>query len=255
MVSETKATRTPQQVIAQQKADANREWAKAGEGNLPVSTALLANNLNGPPRDRVDQGRRIKSIDGLWTVDGQPVPSPLLAVSTTTCLQRFPKDGGPPEVIPQRAGENLPDVAELNAKIPQSEWQPGLDGKPRPPWAKFWVAHLLDPRTAEIYTFSNSTVGARLAVERLEERVQRMRSLRGENVVPLVELGSAPMKTQFSPTPKKRPEFAIKSWHANGGTPVASSPAKQIEHQASENIGRKVEEPTVREELNDSIPF
>jgi hypothetical protein len=248
----SRATRTPEQVVAQQRVDASRDRAKAADANLPVQAALLANNLDGPPRDQVNQGRRIKSIDGIWTVEGQPVPSPLLLISTTTCLQNFPKDGGPPEVIPQRVGEDLPDPDELNAKIPEATWATGLDGKPRPPWSKFYVAHLLDPKTAEVYTFSNSTVGARLAVQRLEERVQRMRSLRGENVIPLVELGSAPMKTQFSPTPKKRPEFVIKSWHASGG---GSAPAKLIEHQAPENIGRKVEEPTVREELNDSIPF
>jgi hypothetical protein len=244
----SRATRTPEQVVAQQNADADHDRTK-----LPVvaSTAPPADGFNEPAdRNGVARGTIGKCVDGEWNI-----PSPLVALSTTTCLQRFPKDGGPPETIAKAAGEKLPNPADLNAKIPETEWATGLDGKPRPPWAKNWVVYLLDPKTAEVFTFINSTAGARIAVERLEERVRTMRALRGDAVVPIVELTHVPMKTQWGT--KKRPEFKILDWRELGGAAAVPGKLRQIEHwdPTAETVGAPVTPSTVSEELNDSINF
>src|SRR5262249_42867861 len=145
------------------------------------------------------------------------------------------------ETLLKKSGEPLPDLDNLNSAVPIKHWEIGLDGKPRPPWQLNFVAYLLDPQTGALYTFLNSTVGARIAVERLQERVRCMRLLRGADVVPLVELGNKPMQTQFGQ--KLRPEFKIIDWRDFGG----GTPPKQM--------GGPVAPVTPSEELNDKIPW
>jgi hypothetical protein len=107
------------------------------------------------------------------------------------------------------------------------------------------VVYLIDPISAATYTFISATVGARIAVERLSDQVRTMRALRGENVVPLVELGSAPMKTRFTAS-KQRPAFTVVEWRYLGG---GNGGAPAIEHKPT-----PVEPVTLAEELNDEIP-
>ena len=193
--------------------------------------------------DRLIQGTIAQCVDGVWGAkDETELPSDLLALSTALALQRW-EDGLPVETIIKRPGEPLPDVDELNKKIPQKKWEKGIDGKPRPPWQKQHVVYLLDPATAAVFTFINSTKGAEIAVERLKHRVKLMRALRGDRVVPVVKLDSKPMSTQFGV--KQRPEFTILDWRELGGTPSAMP--------AIEQIGEPVKPVSLNEELNDSI--
>jgi len=60
------------------------------------------------------------------------MPALLVALSTTTCLQRW-QNNKPVDIIVKQVGEKLPDVDELNAKIEKSTWETGMNG-PRPPW-------------------------------------------------------------------------------------------------------------------------
>ena len=116
----------------------------------------------------------------------------------------------------------------------------------------------------------NSTWGAQQAVELLQERVFVVRTLRGSNVVPLVNLSKRPMKTNFGV--KFRPEFEIADWLGPGGpggllggpspsgptTPQLSGPSSP---PAADELGSvtagmtKVTPPSVGEEIGDSIPF
>jgi hypothetical protein len=198
---------------------------------------------------RLIQGTIVRCVDGRWaTRDGTTFPpdTRLLALATTTALQRF-KDQRRVDEIVKRFGEPLPDVDELNAKIPADEWEEGLDGNPRPPWVKQRVVYLLDPRDASTYTYVNSTVGALIAVERLKERVKWMRTLRGERVVPVVKLDAKSMPTKFGQ--KMRPEFTIIEWRDFGGlqTTATTPPI--------ERLGQAMTPPSTAEELNDVIRF
>jgi hypothetical protein len=112
---------------------------------------------------RLLEGTKIKCIDGRWSADDLPLPDPLLVVGYTRGLQCW-KDGQLLDELDERRDGPLPDVDELNAQIPQEEWEPGLDGKPRPPWSLVYVVYLVDPDSAELYTFINSTFGASLAM-------------------------------------------------------------------------------------------
>jgi len=138
------------------------------------------------------RGTILRCTDGKWsdTLGGDPPPL-LIALGTTQALQCW-KDSKPTDVVMAEKGKPLPDVDELNSQIPESEWEKGLDGKPKAPWVLQHVAYFIDPVSAESYTFINGTFGARLAVEKLQDRVANMQRLRG-NALPVVKLESKPM--------------------------------------------------------------
>jgi hypothetical protein len=160
-------------------------------------------------KKRLLQGTKAKCIDGRWSADGLPLPERLLVVGYTRGLQCW-RDGELLDELDEREGP-LPDVDELNAPIPREEWETGRYGGLKPPWALAYVIHLIDPQTAELYTFINTTIGARIAYERLIDKLEVMRRLHGVNVTALVKPDSRPMKTKDVGT-KQRPEFTILDW-------------------------------------------
>jgi hypothetical protein len=189
------------------------------------------------------QGEILRCVDGRWSLKDDtelPLGTRLVVLATTEAVQRW-EDQLPAETIVKQPGQPLPDINELNEAIPQKKWEKGLDGKPRAPWVKQHVAYLIDPVDASTYTFIKSTTGARIAVERLRDKVKLMRVLRGNKVVPLVELSTKSMKTQFGQ--KLRPDFKIIDW-------------RNLGEQASavEQIGQPVKPVTTKEEFNDEIP-
>jgi hypothetical protein len=210
--------------------------------------------------DRLIQGEILKCVDGHWSVrDGTTIPpeTQLLAIATGEALQCW-HDQTVVDVIPKRPGQNLPDVKELNGKIPQEEWEMGLDGQPRPPWQHVFLAYLINIQDASMFTFINNTVGCRIAVERLQDRIQWMQALRGKRVVPLVKPDSKPMKTKHGQ--KIRPEFTIIDWReiGGGGGTLQSESARQIEQRKPDpasQIGQPVKPVMTSEALNDSIGF
>jgi hypothetical protein len=211
-----------------------------------------SNNLPALPTDfgdRFFQGAGAKCVDGRWRLDGVEVngPKKLFAISTATAAQCW-RDGSTVDTIIKKPGEEFPDIDELNKQIPEEEWEEGLDGKPQPPWVISYAVYLLDPADASIYTFANSTTGARIAVARLADKIAMMGMLRGAHVVPVVELSSKEMKTKFGT--KMRPDFPVIEWRQLGG--AAAAPA--IKHQPDE-VGKPVKPTTASEELNDSIGF
>jgi hypothetical protein len=234
--------------------------------------------------DRLIQGSLIRCVDGHWSVprDGLAIPpgTQLLVLATTSVVQRW-QDQQPIETILKKSGEPLPDVDELNAQIPKDEWEEGLDGQPRPPWQRQEIVYFLDQSTAEKFTFASGTIGARIAVSDLRERVRWMRHLRGEDVLPIVEPSSKPMKTRFGQ--KLRPEFKIVCWVELGvgltrdapaqiEPPAKSATIDNEEHDDDEESIREhrfrlrrrthksrglrpVKPTTIDEEMDDEIPF
>ena len=149
--------------------------------------------------------------------DGCKAPSPLLAVKAEELLRMW-KDGRPTDITVKP----LPDPAELNAAIPESEWEKDRDGKPQPPWAHHVAIYLVNPDTATKYVYCAATVGAHIAFDQLRENVATMRMLRNARVMPLVKLTSRPMKTKYKMS--ERPHFEIIGWHAPGGDGDALTP-------------------------------
>ncbi len=204
--------------------------------------------INGDGYDDTNQDERItgpflKYVEGEWTVGGLPANSAcqLVAIAVAHTLQRWRDQS----VVDEIADKPLPDLDELNAAIPKSEWELGLDGQPRPPWSDTYKIFFLDLSTGERSIYAASSIGARIAWGRLVDKVKWIRRIRTCNVVPRVELGSTPMKTRYGV--KKRPDFRVIEWlDLSSGTPLPASDTPQL---------RKVEEPTVAEDINDEIPW
>jgi hypothetical protein len=207
--------------------------------------------------ERTVQGSFLKfTQEGKWTEFGITVPSglKLLAVETVNVIQRW-QDG---RVIDTIATKPFPDLDELNASIPRSQWELDFNGQPRPPYQHTSILYLLNPATMEKYTFATSTVGGKIAVAELKDSVAFMRRYRGESTLAVVELASKPMKTRFGERP--RPFFKILEWRASERSTEAlpATPPKQIAAApavAASLPGKKVGPPTPEEEMEDEIPF
>lgn len=226
---------------------------------LPIPTTDDGFN-DSADSDRIIQGSIIRCVDGHWSDrDGVSFPpeTKMLALATAMALQHW-KNQQPIKTIVKQPNKPLPDLEELNAKIPKKEWELGLDDEPRPPWVRQHIVYLLDPADAGLFTFINGTMGAEIAVDRLKSKVIWMRQLRGSNVVPLVKLDSKPMKTRFGQ--KKRPEFTILDWRQLGGELKKDVSPARIEHQQQKPhpddcAGLQPVEPvSLAEEMNDGIP-
>jgi hypothetical protein len=148
-------------------------------------------------------------------------------------------DGKPAEYRVRRPGESLPDRDDLG-DTDESEWQTGPDGKPRDPWQNTRFVYLIDPETAEAFTFSTSSWGGRGAVIDLGDQIKRMRFAR-PGAVPVVELHAAPMPTKFGK--KSKPLFKVVDWV--GG--ASDNESKQIEHDPAKSRAAG--------DMNDIIPF
>jgi hypothetical protein len=216
-------------------------------------------------KPRLIQGVILKCVDGRWLDgDGLTPPGEMLVIGLTHALQCWGKDKDVLDTIIEQPGEELPDIDALNAQIPQEEWGEGFDGKPRPPWQFNWVVYLLDVTSASTYTFLNSTTGACIAVERLEDRLKWMRTLRGNDVAPIVRLESRPMKTRVAGVVKQRPEFTVIEWRDLNVKPAApqiehkaetaAEPAPEHKKKAKATVGKPVKPVTIQEELNDDLP-
>jgi hypothetical protein len=209
--------------------------------NIPLPTLRFEDN-------QLYIGERIKFNSGVWSNSGGTLLPPerrYLVLATTRKLVRF-YESGPPDVIAKKSGEPLPDPRELNEKIPQKQWLAGLDDKPRPPWARWYITVFLDVIDATLLTHSNCTFGAMKATMVLEERIDWMGALQGVPVMALIELRDALMPTSFGP--KRRPEFAVVGWRK-----FTNDGALRLVDQSTSAL-KAIEPPSLGEQLDDEIP-
>jgi hypothetical protein len=183
------------------------------------------------PSDRIIRGTFVKWTDAeSWNDrDGTPPPPVMLVTSCAEILQHWEEK----RVIDVIRELPLPDLDTLNSTIPKAQWEIGLDGKPRPPWQRAYVIYMLDLVSGTPYTYINSTTGARIAFEQLNERVVITRMLRNARVVPLVRLEQRPFKTSFGM--RSRPHFEILEWRQFGedGGLLGGPPSPQLTGPAS----------------------
>jgi hypothetical protein len=211
--------------------------------------------------DRLLQGTRLVCIDGEWkTPDGTAIPpgKRYLVLGVAEGLQHWQGGELLKEII-KRGDERLPDIAPLNAAIPRSEWDEGING-PREPWTHVFAVYLLDPEDGSIHTHINSTNGAAKATRELRSRVRWKRAmLGGRKVSPIVVLGKQLVSVQFK---KWGPNFIPVEWRDLDPLLPAQSAPRQIESHVEKeaalpndpDIGRAVEEPSYSEILDDKIP-
>lgn len=182
---------------------------------------------------RLIKGQLLKwnETNGWFDRDGLQPPEILLAISVGEALQCW-RNKKPIETITDKP---LPDIDALNEAVPKSEWELDLTGKPKGPWVHQVIVYLIDPTSGGFFTYLNSTISARIAVDQLKEKVITMRALRGARVVPVVRLSHRPMKTAFGM--KHRPEFEVLEWRqwGGGGSAISGPSTPQLTGPTSES--------------------
>jgi hypothetical protein len=202
-------------------------------------------------------------------------------VDVSRVVQKW-QDQQPVETIVLEPGQKFPDIQKLNEETSRGEWTTGPDGSPRGPWQALHIAYLLNPATMERFTFATGTTGGAICVRDVVDRTKWMRRYRGAHVYPVVTLSDTFMNTRFGG--RQRPHFIIKLVSFGGSEepalPAPNPPAApQLESSATNKPTEKVSEPggptmtmrgvqhfdkpatktvaqpTLKEQLNDEIPF
>jgi hypothetical protein len=202
-----------------------KQATKPNPNPLPAPSAASA--LPASPPESVLIGSQVKFLDGKWYESGAELPdgTQLIVLGVDQILQRW--SGG--QVVD--TNRDLDMLDELNGDIPRTEWELGVNGKPREPWVRTYVVHLIDPSSGARFTFATASIGGAIAVRNLRDCIAGMKQLRGGvEAAPLIELGSKPMRTRFSPQPRPRPHFQPVAWQGLGGeTPKLAAPVKPAE--------------------------
>jgi hypothetical protein len=199
-----------------------------------------------PRRDGMIRGSLIKFTNGEFACNGQVInDAQFVPTDVVTYWMRW-ADGQPAETLVTRAGERHPEREELGHDD-EAEWEAGLDGRPSDPWRDSRNVYLVDPRTAQEFTFTTSSWGGRDAVEELARSIAFVRNAGHPGALPLIRLDVGRMKTRFGPKPK--PLFKVVDWRYDAKAEMLlkqHTPPKQIEAQAEKPLSK---------ELNDEIPF
>jgi hypothetical protein len=179
---------------------------------------------------RVLRGTLLKFADGNWVrgKEAEPVKkgTRLVAIGTAAAWARW-TGGRPVEYRMRQNGKPLPDREALgNTDV--TTWEVGPDGKtPRDPWQSTRLVYLVNPDTAEAFTFSTSSWGGREAVINLGDAIARMRSAH-HNALPVVSLETAAMHTKYGR--KSKPVFKVVGWKGLG-TETPELPPTTLDEQ------------------------
>ena len=190
------------------------------------------------------KGDLAKFVDGVWTINKQPVSKGTQFVPVKLIIMWVKWDSEKPIDYAFPGDNGLLPARESLGDNDESEWPDGLNGR-RDPWQNTRYIHLINTKTAEWITATNNTVGMRLCYEALGQAVATMRAAHPQ-ALPVVELSSTPMKTQHGE--KLRPHLRIVGWK-QGGSP--EEPSKQIEPPRP----RSGFEPASDVAMDDEIPF
>jgi hypothetical protein len=169
-----------------------------------------------------------------------------VAMATQAMWVRW-ENGKPVEYRVREQGRRLPDRDEPGYDN-KDEWELNSRGEPQDPWQNTRLVYLVDPQTAEAFTFSTSTWGGRGAVSDLGDQIARMRSVHPD-AVPIIELRSAEMPTKYGR--KSKPVFKIVGWKTasgDGGEPVAERELTPRQTQQAKQI-------VDQREMDDEVPF
>jgi hypothetical protein len=220
----------------------------------------------------VIQGSLVKfTNEAEWTTrDGNTLATSLelVAVDVGRVVQKW-QDQQPVETIILEPHQKFPDIEKMNEETPKEEWVEGPDGQLRGPWQGQHILYLLDPQTMDKYTFPTGTTGGRIAVRDLRDKIMWMRRMRGPNVYPVVVLADTFFPTRFGG--RQRPHFKIMRWVRLGGEgetvealpPPPSTTQAQLDQFVAKPTDKPaqselplttVQEPSLQEELNDSLP-
>jgi hypothetical protein len=198
------------EVLAQQQADDQID--NGGAALVPVDTSDDGwTGAAAEAESRWLQGSLIQFADWQWTMGSEKTEiekgRQLVAVGVRSVWVRWEikkpvcyRAAPPGHLLPSR--ESLGDHDK-------DKWERDPKGEPKDPWANTRYVYLLDPKTAEMLTFSTSSSGGRRCVEDLATAIGRMRR-EHPGATPVVALEAAPKPTPFGR--KSRPVLKVVDW-------------------------------------------
>jgi hypothetical protein len=202
---------------------------------------------------RVIRGSLLKFSEGRWTIgtENEAVKEgrQLVAVANSAAWVKW-QGGKPVEYRVREPGVPLPE-REVLGDCDRAGWENGSDGQPRDPWQNTRFVHLIDPQTAEAFTFSTSSGGGIDCVINLADQIKRMRS-KHPNAVPLVELGAAPMRTKHGW--KSKPMLRVVGWRNTAVTLVIEQPEQLLPAPVTTATSASVQGKPIND-MDDDIPF
>jgi hypothetical protein len=237
---------TPEQIIAQQRADARaRLPAVVKPASLPATNGA---DTRTPAQRYIDEvapanmaGRLIKfSKDGVFITsdDGEAINEDTdftaLCDETLVGWIKFNgKDAPPDRVMGLLYSDFAMPMRDSLGDLDASQWESGLSGQPEDPWHHQSCLVLQHTETHELFTFSTTSATGRRAVGNLLRHYDRMQRANADEV-PVVKLkagGFNHKKVGWVATPV----FAVV-----GRTPRDSAAKPDTSHAA---------------DMNDEIPF
>src|SRR5262249_20568165 len=145
------------------RGEARHEYQFNGKKEPKMFSSMPTSSGGCLPASLSRDGVR-RGTDAKWTAqsgwidrDGLPLPQTMLVVGYTVALEKWKNKKC--ETIVEHP---LPDPETLNAAIPPSEWEPGINGQPQLPWKKVYVVWLIDLEKGSVFTYKNGTYGALL---------------------------------------------------------------------------------------------
>jgi hypothetical protein len=223
-------------------------WEDGVEGDdRPEGAGIIQGNLDKFANEGDWETREGEKIN----TDNERVP-----VNVVRVVQKW-VDGRPVETITLEPHQKFPDIEELNEKTPREEWIEGPDGQLRGPWQAQHILYTVDPKTMDKYTFPTGSVGGKIAIRELRDKIVWMRRLRGPTTYPVIKLSRVWMNTRFGG--RYRPHFEIVRWvrlGGEGGEEVEALPPPPATPQqtTAQSDLPSVQQPSLAEEMNDEIP-
>jgi hypothetical protein len=202
----------------------------------------------------VIRGEIVRYLDGHYVI-GKTEPADgreLVVTGVTTAWVKWRGKEGKHRIT--EPGQYHPERDELG-DLDQSNWEIGLDDRPKDPWQDTRYLYLVDPRTGEEFTFITASAGGRKAVGDLASQIRNFRQ-GNPGAVPVARLESTTWKTKFGVKP--RPSFKIIGWKRGRAEQVVNSndtkklAAPRVQDDDVPPFEDFVPEP---EKIDDEIPF
>jgi hypothetical protein len=133
----------------------------------------------------------------------------LIVVEMKRVVNKWPVNlGSPIDTVELAPGQPWPSIKKLNAACPQSEWRTDFNGNLTGPYEGQRLLYLLDlDPTLDKYTYPTKTIGGTRALSELADKIAWAQKRRGPGIRPLVQLSSIWMPTRFQG--RMRPHFVV----------------------------------------------